>query len=186
MKRIRPSAIGFVIEQRGYRPGEIEIYANCLDQEWQRIVSAVDPDVDRLPAIAINTDPSESGTQLPKLHEATTSGTVRLSNSWTSGPPTDRASELQNLLSADSGEKVQQLNQDRRRKIDAILAAWQTDAFQWYGRRFSVQAMDSLYQQHPKRVEQWIQPSLDDSLTSALLRVRLGSSLDPICRVLLK
>lgn len=42
-KRLQPSAIGFVIEERGNRKDELELYARCLDREWQRIVSAEDP-----------------------------------------------------------------------------------------------------------------------------------------------
>jgi hypothetical protein len=186
-KRLRPSAIGFVIEQRGNRPREVEMYAGCLDQEWQRIVSAVDAEIERLPEIAIHCDPNDSGVRLPELHAPARSRTIRLdrSRSWTSGPPTDPASELKELFATNNEEKVQQMNQDLRGKIDAILAAWRTDAFQWYGREFSLRVMDLLYQQYSALVERWIQPALDDSLTSASVRVRLGSFLEPICRVLL-
>jgi hypothetical protein len=77
------------------------------------------------------------------------------------------------------------MNQGRHRTTDAILAAWRTDAFQWYGREFSAQTMDVLYQRNPALVEQWVQPALADSLTGFSVRVRLGSFLEPICRVLL-
>lgn len=186
-KRLRPSVIGFVIEQRGNRPHEVEIYAGCLDQEWQRIVSAVDAEIERLPEIAILHSPNDSGVRLPELHAPARSRTIRLnrSRSWTSGPPTDPASELKELFATNNEEKVQQLNQDLRRKVDAILAAWRTDAFQWYGREFSGRVMDLLYQEYPAQVERWIQPALNDSLTGASVRVRLGSFLEPLCRVLL-
>jgi hypothetical protein len=186
-KRLRPSAIGFAIGQRGNRPNEIEMYAGCLDQEWQRIVSAEDPEIERLPEITIDNDQNDSGVRLPDLHEPATSRTIRLdrSRSWTSGPPTDPAFELKELFSTDNEEKVRQLNQDLRRKIDAILAAWRSDAFQWYGRGFSVKAMDLLYQHCSTLVDRWIQPALADSLTGLSVRVRLGSFLEPICRVLL-
>jgi hypothetical protein len=186
-KRLRPSVIGYVLGQRGNRPSEIDMYARCLDQEWRRIVSAVDSDIERLPEIATNTDPNQSGVGLPELLEPATPHTIRLdrSRSWTSGPPTDPASELKEMFRTDTEEKVRELNQDLRSKIDAILAAWRTDAFQWYGRGFSVQIMDRLYQQYPALVERWIQPALDDSPTGLSVRVRLGTFLEPICRVLL-
>jgi hypothetical protein len=92
---------------------------------------------------------------------------------------------LKELFATNNEEKVQQLNQDLRRKVDAILAAWRTDSFQWYGREFSGRVMDLLYQEYPAQVERWIQPALNDSLTGASVRVRLGSFLEPLCRVLL-
>ena len=186
-KRLRPSAIGLAIDQRGNPPNEVDTYARCLDQEWQQIVSAVDPDIERLPEIAIDTDPTEKGARLPELRETSAPRTIRFgrSNSWTSGPPIDPPSELKKLFSTWDEEKIGQLNQDRRRAADAILAAWRTDTFQWYGRGFSFQAMDLLYRRHPTPVERWIQPALADSLTGFSVRVRLGSFLEPICRVLL-
>ena len=186
-KRLRPSAIGSVIRQRGNRPDEIAIYAGCLDQEWRRIVSAVDPGVELLPEIEIDNNAGDSSVRLPELREHSGSRTIRLdrSSSWTSGPPADPASELKELFSTGDEEKIGQLNQDRRRAADAILAAWRTDAFQWYGRGFSSQTMDVLYQRHSMLVERWIQPALADSLTGFSVRVRLGSFLEPICRVLL-
>jgi hypothetical protein len=45
--------------------------------------------------------------------------------------------------------------------------------------------MDLLYQQHPMLVERWIQPAVADSVAGFSVRVRLGSFLEPICRVLL-
>lgn len=160
---------------------------DASNQEWQRIVSVVDPEIERLPAIAIDNDPNDSGVRLPELHKPATSQIIRLdrSNSWTSGSPTNPFSELNELFSTDVEEKVRELNHDLRRKVDAILAAWRTDAFQWYGRGFSVRAMDLLYQQYPTLVERWIQPALADSLTGLSVRVRLGSFLEPICRALL-
>ena len=186
-KRLRPSATGFVIGQRGNRTNELEMYAGCLDQEWQRIVSAEDPEIERLPEITIENYRGDSGVRLPQLHEPARSQTIRLdrSNSWTSGPPTDPGLELKVFFSTDYEEQIRQLNEDRRRKIDVILAAWRTDAFQWYGRTFSLEAMDLLYQQHAARVDRWVQPALADSPTGLAVRVRLGGFLEPICRVLL-
>jgi hypothetical protein len=187
VQRLRPSSIGFVIGQRGNRPNEIEIYAKCLDQEWQRIVSAADVEIERLPEIVVGNDPGDRGVPLPRLREPAPIRSVRLdrSDSWTSGRPINPASELKELFGADNEHRVQQLNQDLRRKVDAILAAWQTHAFQWYGRTFSREVMDLLYQQFPAHIEAWIQPALNDSLASFSVRIRLGSFLEPICRVLL-
>src|ERR1019366_7054436 len=56
---------------------------------------------------------------------------------------------------------------------------------QWYGRRFSVETMERLYEEFPELVERWIEPALADSLTGISVRERLGSFLEPICRVLL-
>jgi hypothetical protein len=186
-KRLRPSAIGFAITERGNRPEEIETYADCLDKECQRIMAAANPELDCLPEIIIDNDPSGSGTSLPQLHEPDTSGTIRLdpSGSWRSGPPTDPGDELKKFFSRDYEKEIQELNEDRHRKIDAILAAWRTDAFQWYGRTFKLEVIDLVYQRRATLVGRWIQPALDDAPQGLTLRVRYGTFLDPICRVLL-
>jgi probable addiction module antidote protein len=186
-KRLRPFSIGFVIAERGYRPDEIAMYGSCLDRQWQGIVSVMESGIEHLPAIKINNGPDDSGTQLPELYEPTTSQTIRLgqSRSWTSGPPTDPASQLKEVFRTDAEEIARELNQDRQRKVDSILAAWDTDAFQWYGRGFSLDVMDRLYQQSPALLERWIRPALIDSLAGLSVRIRLGSFLEPICRVLL-
>jgi hypothetical protein len=187
-KRLRPSAIGFIIGRRGNRTDEVEMYADCLDQEWRRIVSAEDlPEIERLPGMMIAGDEGESGGRLPQLLIPQRSRTIRFdrSDSWSSGPPTDPAVELKEFFSTNYEKQFRESVEDRRRKVDAILAAWRTDAFQWYGRIFSLEAMDLLYQQNPARVERWVQPAFAESPTGLAVRVRLGSFLEPICRVLL-
>jgi hypothetical protein len=186
-KRLRPSTIGFVIGERGNRQDEVDVYTACLDREWRRIVSAGDPGIERLPEVTTEDYASDSGVQFPQLVEPEGSRTVRLdrSNSWTSGPPTDPGLELKEFFSIDYEAQVHKLNEDRRRNTDAILAAWRTEAFQWYGRAFSFDAMDLVYQRHAARVDQWVEPALADSPSGLEVRVRLGGFLEPICRVLL-
>lgn len=77
------------------------------------------------------------------------------------------------------------MNEARRRKVDLILDAWRTDAFQWYGRGFSVQTIEQIYDRFPELVERWAEPALADSLTGISVRQRLGTFLEPICSVLL-
>jgi hypothetical protein len=186
-KRLRPSAIGFLVAQRGNRPDEVEMYADCLDQEWQRIISAADPAIDALPEITIELDSNDAKESMPQLHEHAKSEAIRLgrSNSWTSGPPTDPEVQLKEMFSRDYEKQARQLFEDRRSKVNAILAAWRTEAFQWYGREFSLDAMEALYERQPARVEYWVRPALAESATGLAVRVRLGSFLEPICRVLL-
>jgi hypothetical protein len=187
-KRLRPSAIGFAISQRGSRRDELEMYADCLDHEWRQIVEAEDPEVEFLPEITVRSCPKDTGSQFPQLHEPNSSRTVHLDrlSSWTSGPPRDPAQELKKLFSQDNEAEVKELNEDRRRKTDAILAAWGTAAFQWYGRMFSLEAIDKLYQQNAERMHRWVQPALADSPAGLAARVRLGGFLEPACRTLLE
>lgn len=184
-KRLRPSAIGFVIGERGYRREEIDWYGACLDREWRQIVAADDTEIEHLPEIVAGTQWDNRG-GLPELHEPSGSQTIRLdrSDSWTSGPPTD-PSALKKLFTADPDERIKDLIKDRRSRIDAILAAWQTEAFQWFGREFSVEVFDRLYQQSPAMVERWVEPALQDSITGQSVRRRLGTFVESICRVLL-
>jgi hypothetical protein len=186
-KRLRPSTIGFVLGQRGNRLDEVEIYAACLDQEWRAIVSAEDPGLARLPEVTLQHGDDDPGVRFPELYEPTTPRTIRLdrSNSWTSGPPLDPGLDLKEIFSNDYEAQLQRLNEDRRRRIDAILSAWGTDAFRWYGRTFDVEAMDVLYQQQPARVGGWVQSAIADSSAGFAVRIRLAGFLEPICRVLL-
>jgi len=185
-KRLRPAAAGFVIGQRGNRKNELDIYAGCLEQQWRQVVSAEDPAVECLPEIIIE-NCEEGAPPPPRLSDPAGPPTIRYrSESWTSGPPRDDAGpELKKFFSTTSEERVRELNEDRRRKIDGILAAWRTEAFQWYGQTFSLAAMDLLYQTCAARVDRWIQPALADSAAGLAVRVRLGGLLEPICRVLL-
>jgi len=82
-------------------------------------------------------------------------------------------------------EQVRQLNIDRRRKTEAILAAWRSDAFQWYGRTFSFQVMDLLYKQAASLVDRWVEPALAESPAGVAIRIRTGGLLEPVCRMLL-
>jgi hypothetical protein len=186
-RRLRPSTLGFVIAQRGNRDEELRLYAACLDQEWRRIIAAEDPDIDSLPEITLERPLDDAEGRLPRLHEPAKSQTIHLgvSNSWTSGPPVDTENQLRQMFSADYDKQVQQLNEDRRRKVDAILNAWRTEAFQWYGRGFSFETMDALYQQDPARINRWVQPALAESASGLAVRTRIGSFLEPICQVLL-
>ncbi|MGA7238478.1 MAG: hypothetical protein WBY44_22535, partial [Bryobacteraceae bacterium] len=137
-KRLRPSGLAVAVHERGDRREELELYARCLDEEWQRIVSAEDREIQRLPEIEIGGTQGGPGT-LPEFYEHAGPSAVRLdrSDSWTSGPPADSGLELKRMLSPQyHEEQVRQLNVDRQRKTEAILAAWRTDAFQWYGRTF--------------------------------------------------
>jgi hypothetical protein len=186
-KRVPAYMLGFIIEERGNRPNEIELYARCLDEEARRVVSAIDPDIGALPEIQIITDPDLSAPRLPELNRPAHSHPVRLrrSHSWTSGRPTDTVSGLQAVLRADDDEAIRELNEDTRRRVKAILAAWRTDAFQWYGRAFPSNAMAQIYGRFPTIVERWIEPALHNDTLGLSARVRLGTFLEPICRMLL-
>jgi hypothetical protein len=187
-KRLRPSGLAVAIQERGDLKEELELYARCLDQEWQRIVSAEDPEIQRLPEIEIDGTPGNLGT-LPELYEPERPSVVRLnrSGSCTSGPPADPGLELKKMFSPEHfEEQVRQLNVDRHRKTEAILAAWRTNAFHWYGRTFRFHTIDLLYTLAPSLVEAWVKPAMSDSPTGAAVRVRTGGLLEPACRVLLK
>jgi hypothetical protein len=194
--RLRPAAMGYLIAKRGSVPEEIDVYASCLDREWRRTVEAADDTtIESLPEITAEdgvtggngADDTQEGPRLARLHSGPTGRTVRLdrSSSWTSGPPTESATELHEMFAVDPEARAKQLNEDLRRRADAILAAWRTDAYAWFGRIFSLRSIDSVYQRHPSMVERWTQPAMADSSAAAAVRTRLGGILAPTCRVLL-
>ncbi len=186
-KQVRPSVLDFLIAERGYRSDEIQIYAQCLDIEWQRIVSAVDPGIGSLPEINVDPDPQVTGAQFPQVSRPVRNKIIRFGqfDSWTSGPPSSPASELKELFAVDIERRVRDLNEDRQQKIELILRAWKTEAFNWYGRVFRTEILDKIYQQFPALVQKWIGPALESSLTGRSMRARLVTFLEPVCRVLL-
>lgn len=92
--------------------------------------------------------------------------------------------EFNLALTTDTELATRELNEDLRRKVDAILAAWKTDAFKWYGRAFCLETLEALCQEFPAIVESWVIPALEDSGLPS--RVRLASLLEPICRALFR
>lgn len=78
---------------------------------------------------------------------------------------------------------VRQRNIELRSKVAAISAAWRTDALQWYGRRFNLRTMDRVCEACPDTFGRWFSHALADSQPAAN-RLRLGSFLDSLCRVL--
>jgi hypothetical protein len=188
--RLGSSATSFVMEPRGNNLDELRLYVDCLNRQWSQILAASDPEIGSLPEIEVGISPNDTGLMVPRLHEQpATPGTIRFGRerSWTSGPPVDVGAELAQLFSAESHKRrVEQANEARRQKVDAIFTAWQTDAFQWYGQPFSLATIERLYELFPEQIERWVEAALANSNLGFTVRVRLGSLLDPICRVLLK
>lgn len=187
--RLRPSAIGFVVLERGGKDEEVDLLSQCLDEEWTRIVCASDWPIDGLPEVFVETDPS-SAAVLPELRAPDHSMTIRYidpGSSWKSVPPSSRDGGLRKAFENwnDPEGRTRELNMDRRRRVEAILAAWRTEAYQWFGRTFSVRALERVYQRHPELVEKWIRPALDGSLAGTSERRRLAAFLGPACLVLL-
>jgi hypothetical protein len=187
--RLRPSAMGFVVVERGGKDEEVDLLSECLDEEWTRIVGASDPPIDGLPEVFVETDPV-SAAVLPELRDPDQSMTIRYidpGSSWKSVPPSSRDSGLRKAFEDwnDPEGKTRELNMDRRRRVEAILAAWRTEAYQWFGRTFSVRALERVYQRHPELVKKWIRPALDGSPAGVSARRRLAAFLGPVCLVLL-
>lgn len=186
-KRLPLSAVGPVVRERGNRSDEIESYAGLLDRVWHQVISADGHHIEQLPEIKTDAGRNYSEGPFPDLSEPAQERTVRfgLPRSWTSGPPTDPSVKLKDLFDINGEEWVRKSNEEMHRRYDAILAAWQTRALQWYGRDFDLQVMDRIYEQFPALVERWVQPALADSPVGLSMRARLGTFLEPICRILL-
>ena len=186
-KRLPLPAVGRVIKERGNQTDEVDSYAALLDHVWQQVISAGDNHIEQLPEIETNAERDYSDASFPNLREPAHQGTVRfgLPRSWTAGPPADPSVELNELFNSNNKEWVRKLNESMHGKYDAIRAAWQSTAFQWYGLEFEFQVLDRIYERFPALMERWVQPALEDSPFGFSVRVRLGTFLAPICRVLL-
>jgi hypothetical protein len=92
--RLRPSAVGFVVLQRGGKDEEVDLLPECLDEEWTRIIGASESPIESLPEVFVKTDPATAAA-LPEFRDPDHSMTIRYidpGSSWKSVPPSSRDS----------------------------------------------------------------------------------------------
>jgi hypothetical protein len=90
---------------------------------------------------------------------------------------------VKNVLEDLGKDRAEEWSRRERERVDAIIKAWGTDAFQWYGRRFSRSALVQICRERPELVERWVQPLLGGGPEQRILHVRLDSFLVQLCPV---
>jgi hypothetical protein len=184
--RLHPSIAGFLLENRGNKPDEVDLYAQTLHHGWQRIVSATDPRLAGLPVVVAKKRQSRLEVDLPEFveDERQRISFANWTTTWTSGRPPEQS--IADLFAALNEDPAPRLNQRARERVEALTAAWNTPALDWFGRDFSRSALRAIHERSPELVERWIEPALSETRNGRTVRLRLGSLLVDACAVLLE
>ncbi len=179
-KKLHPNAISAFVAQRGCTDSDVEFYCELLDRTIAKISGSTDGDR-ALPAIRVPGKPHRISRDYPDFdeHPADSVDWRDGTTTWTSGRDDDNnKGSLAALFSASSDED---LNKLERQRVDSVFAAWESDAYQWFGRRFNHDALAAICRRHGHIVEAWVLPALERTEPSRLYRSRLGTFLCFLC-----
>jgi hypothetical protein len=180
--RLHAADAGYAIVERDLPGDEVREYAVLLDNAYKSIMKALDPPLSNLPRILAPAENNSAGDALPEFATEERPSTFKNPNmTWGAGP----ANPVE-PLTLDSATAVEELNRISRERVAAINAAWETDAFQWFGRRFSATALGRICRDLPDFVRRWVEPAFQEGNAGALIRMRLGSFLGLLCPLLLE
>lgn len=184
--RVHPAIAGYLLEARGNRPAEVELYAETLHHGWQNIISATNPNLAGLPIVIAKKRRSRLESDLPEFRDEEPQQ-LKFKNwttSWTSGRPPQKS--IADAFAALQEDPTPILNQRAREQVEALTAAWTTPALDWFGRDFSRGALRAIHERFPEFLERWIEPALATGPDGRTVRLRLGSFLVDVCAVLLE
>jgi hypothetical protein len=185
VSKLHPADAGFALKNRGSVPNEVERYAVTLSECISRITAATDPEAIYLPRIVANpSTPRRAG--LPTF--AQEDGVRQIGNpamSWGGNQPQSLdQSGLQALQEMFDGQKlVDKQNRLAKEQVDNVFAAWGTEAYNWFGRTFSYEALDSVCQARPDLAAAWVAACKSPNLRR--VHGRIGSFLGQLCSILL-
>jgi len=184
--RLHPSVAGFLLENRGNKVDEVDLYAQTLHHGWQRIVAASDPHLAGLPVVIAKKRQSRLEVDLPEFPEDERPRITFTdwTTTWTSGRPAEQS--VAEFFAALNEGPTPRLSQRARERVEALTAAWSTPALNWFGRDFSRSALRAIHERSPELVERWIEPALTETRDGRTVRSRLGSLLVDVCAVLLE
>lgn len=179
-KMLHPNAISYFVARRGNTESDIELYCEILDRTIAKIVGSTN--VDRsLPAVHVPGKSHGLSSDYPDFVDNSTNSVEWRdgTTTWTSGrDDEDQPAGLAALFSPTSDDDRNRLERER---VESVFAAWDSDAYQWFGRRFNYDALAALCQQNGDVVETWVRPALDDTPTGRVYRTRLGAFLFFLC-----
>jgi hypothetical protein len=174
---------GYVLHERENKPEEVKMYGELLNQCWNNIASAAEPNMPSLPEIDARSGEGEFGPRVLEFREQSTRKMLFKSDSatWSASRPSPSARE--NFLSLEPDETQ---NRRRREMFELVQSAWKTDAFQWFGQEFSQTALEQLCLQAPDIVHLWTSPDFVEGIVGRKMRNRVGSLLIQLCPLLLQ
>ena len=179
-KKLHPNAISYLVAKRGNTASDVAFYCEVLDRTIAKISGS--SDVNRsLPAVRVPGKPHRISTDYPDF-ERQISDSVEWrdgTTTWTSGR--DEGGQEASLAALLSSSLDDDRNQLERERVESVFAAWETDAYQWFGRRFDYDALAAICRHHGGVVERWVLPALGHTQTGRIYRSRLGTFLCFLC-----
>lgn len=184
--RVHPALAGRLIVHRGNRPEELDMYAATLDRGWEAVIAATQPDLAGLPIVMARKLTSRLENDLPEFREEEPSGVrfVNWTSTWGAGAPPEQS--LAEAFRAMQEDPTPRLNAAARERVEWLIAAWTTPAFDWFGREFDRDALVAMYDRRPELFERWTAAALVEGDDGRRIRLRLGNFLVDVCAVLLK
>jgi hypothetical protein len=184
--RVHPSVAGHLLNSRGNLSAEVDVYAKTLDDAWQKVIEAADPDLASLPVVLAKKRAARPESDLPEFEDEG-SRELKFTNwttTWTSGRPPEKS--IAEAFAELQEDRTPKLNQRAREQVEAIKAAWTKPALDWFGRDFSRAALRAIHVRLPTLLPRWVEPALRSGKAGRTIRMRLGSFLVDSCGVLLE
>jgi hypothetical protein len=183
--RMHPALAGRLVVNRGNRPEELDLYAATLDRGWEAVIASTHPDLAGLPIVMARKLTTRPENDLPEFREEEQSGVrfVNWTSTWGAGaPPKQSLAEAFRAMQEDPSPR---LNAAARERVEWLMTAWTTPAFDWFGREFDRDALVAIYDCRPELFQRWTAAALVDGVDGRKIRLRLGNLLVDVCAVLL-
>lgn len=164
--RLRPATWTSVARWQRRPAEDLDVLAETLDAVWQHVL--IDPTnaPPELPSITKGPD-EPSGLGWPASDDEQDSPPPdALQGSWLAPRPT-----IKPTFSADA-RKDEWMRRSEARTA-ALHAAWQTDAFAWFGRAFDAEGLRAILERRPDLGGQWAAPALVAGPSGRGVRLRL-------------
>ena len=184
-RRLHPALAGYLLEERGFRHEEVELYANALHRGWTNVIGAHDPALTALPVVLAKPQKKRLETHLPEFADDEEQGVTIVDPSYLWGGQRSGRSIIEAFKSLQT-DQAERLNREAKERVEAIIAAWKTEALQWFGRDFSRAALRAIQDRFPEFTERWVEPALASGIEGRRARLRFGSFLLDLCAVLLE
>jgi hypothetical protein len=189
-ERLNAAVAGYALRARGFLQDEVKSYADLLDRCQQRIFGAPEPESVVLPTIEVARNESEAGGVFPTFQNEPMSLRFKDSRaSWATQRNQSQSSEdLEEWIKdfQDPQRHAENLSRRSRERAGAVAAAWNTEAFQWFGQDFSVSALKHVCEAHPETVKRWVENVLESEAGEKLLRTRFATFFARLCPGLLE
>lgn len=177
-ERVAPTYLGEAVSARGFRPNEVTLYAEDLDEAWRHC--SREPETP-YPSIEVTGRQSQSADlELPRVPISEFSKTITFQargSAWGGKPSEPPPGDL---LSGPSDAELQSMHT----RLGEVLAEQREARNHWFARRFSTKGLKEVILARPDLVDRWLGgPS---GLAAVGARTWLARSFyESLCEVLL-